>query len=147
MLTFCVNQRFHPRLPHKSHVICVVRSLPERSNVSTFRRSNAPFHLPYLLPSSVSRNSFVCHSYENCRGGYQQFPERNAPALVGVEHSSAYQKGTLMTLENSCSTISATSVLPHCRQRTPSGRRCRMAISDPDSGQTRRPSPKRSRPG
>jgi hypothetical protein len=39
-----------------------------------------------------------------------------------------------MTPENSCSTITATSVLLHCRQRTPSGRRCRMAISDPDSG-------------
>jgi hypothetical protein len=31
-------------------------------------------HLPYLLPSSVSRNPFVCHSYENGRGVYQQFP-------------------------------------------------------------------------
>ena len=39
-----------------------------------------------------------------------------------------------MTPENSCSTITATSVLLHCRQRTPSGRRCRMAVSDPDSG-------------
>src|SRR5882762_10389712 len=34
-------------------------------------------HLPYPLPSSVSRNPFVCHSYENCRGVYQQFPFRN----------------------------------------------------------------------
>src|SRR5258708_20273293 len=32
------------------------------------------FHLPYALPSSVSRIPFVCHSYENCRGVYQQFP-------------------------------------------------------------------------
>jgi len=24
-------------------------------------------HLPYTLPSSVSRNPFVCHSFENCR--------------------------------------------------------------------------------
>jgi hypothetical protein len=39
-----------------------------------------------------------------------------------------------MTPENSCSTITASSVLPHCRQRTPSGRRCRMAVSDQDSG-------------
>src|SRR5260370_4639593 len=39
-----------------------------------------------------------------------------------------------MNPENSCSTITTTSVLPHCRQRTPSGRRCRMAVSDPDSG-------------
>jgi len=39
-----------------------------------------------------------------------------------------------MIPENSCSTITATSVLPHCHQRTPSGRRCRMAVSNPDSG-------------
>src|SRR6267143_4721286 len=39
-----------------------------------------------------------------------------------------------MNPENSCSTITTTSALPHCQQRTPSGRRCRMAISDPDSG-------------
>ena len=40
-------------------------------------RPSVPFHLPYLLPSSVSRNSCVCHSYENCRGVYQQFPKWN----------------------------------------------------------------------
>jgi hypothetical protein len=39
-----------------------------------------------------------------------------------------------MTSENSCSTITAISVLPHCRQRTASVRRCRMSVSDPDSG-------------
>jgi len=32
------------------------------------------FHSPYTLPSSASRKSFACHSYENCRGVYQQFP-------------------------------------------------------------------------
>ncbi len=40
------------------------------------RTLSASFHLPYLLPSSVSRNSFVCHSCDNCRGVYQQFPFR-----------------------------------------------------------------------
>ena len=39
-----------------------------------------------------------------------------------------------MNPENSCSTITATAVMPHCQQRTASGRRCRMAVSDPDSG-------------
>jgi hypothetical protein len=39
-----------------------------------------------------------------------------------------------MNPDNSCSTLNATSDLPHCRQRSPSGRRCRMAVSDPDSG-------------
>src|SRR5213593_613562 len=31
------------------------------------------------LSFSVSRKSCVCHSYENCRGVYQQFPIWNAP--------------------------------------------------------------------
>src|SRR6266704_623207 len=31
------------------------------------------------LPSSVSRKSFACHSYENGQGVYQQFPIWNAP--------------------------------------------------------------------
>src|SRR5712664_597121 len=39
-----------------------------------------------------------------------------------------------MNPENSCSTITTTSPLPHCQQRTPSDRRCRIAVSDPDSG-------------
>ncbi len=39
-----------------------------------------------------------------------------------------------MNPDNSCSAITATPVLPHCQQRTASGRRCRMAISDTDSG-------------
>jgi hypothetical protein len=38
-----------------------------------------------------------------------------------------------MTLHNSSSTITAIP-FPHCQQRTPSGRRCRMAVSDLDSG-------------
>src|SRR5216683_1554034 len=40
-------------------------------------------HSPYTLPSSVSRNSFVCHSYENCRGVYQQFPIWFVPLSIG----------------------------------------------------------------
>jgi hypothetical protein len=44
-------------------------------NIPTCKPSNIPtFGFPYLLPSSVSRKSFACHSYENCRGVYQQFP-------------------------------------------------------------------------
>ena len=39
-------------------------------------------HLPYLLPSSVSCKSFACHSYENCRGVYQQFPFWNSPFIT-----------------------------------------------------------------
>src|SRR5260370_39506268 len=39
-------------------------------------------HLPYTLPSSVSRNPFICHSYENCRGVYQQFPFWNSSLIT-----------------------------------------------------------------
>ena len=43
--------------------------------VSLSRSTNKTiFHSPYTLPSSVSRKSFACHSYENCRRVYQQFP-------------------------------------------------------------------------
>ena len=41
-------------------------------------RPSVPFHLPYLLPSSVSRKSFVCHSYENTRGVGVFFPLWNS---------------------------------------------------------------------
>ena len=37
------------------------------------------------LSFSVSRNPFVCHSYENNRGGYQQFPKWNSPAPAGKD--------------------------------------------------------------
>jgi len=41
-------------------------------------------HLPYSLPSSVSRNSFVWHSYENCRGC--------VPTIPNVENSQCTRK-------------------------------------------------------
>ena len=47
------------------------------------------FHLPYTLPSSVSRNSFICHSYENTRGvwGYSSHFGTEQP---GASHSLRY---------------------------------------------------------
>jgi len=63
------------------------------SNVSTFG-------FPYTLPSSVSRNLFVCHSYENCRGVYQQFPfwnELDLSAPRGQSSPSALLKCLLFT--------------------------------------------------
>ena len=47
-------------------------------------------HLPYLLPSSVSCNSFICHSYENCRGLYQQFPFWNSSPNLQIEPPSQF---------------------------------------------------------
>ncbi len=58
-----VNQALEISRPTSSHALCL-----RASEVSS------AFRLPYPLPSSVSRNPFVCHSYENCRGVYQQFP-------------------------------------------------------------------------
>jgi hypothetical protein len=43
-----------------------------------------------------------------------------------------------MNPEISSSTVTLNSVLPHCQHRTASGRRCRMAVSDPDSGLCRK---------
>jgi hypothetical protein len=39
-----------------------------------------------------------------------------------------------MNSETSSSTATLNPVLPHCQHRTASGRRCRMTVSDPDSG-------------
>ena len=39
-------------------------------------------HFPYTLPFYVSRKSFICQSYENCRGGGVCFPFWNsAPSI------------------------------------------------------------------
>jgi hypothetical protein len=71
MIPWVVIDRRHHRQPRKS------RALPRLFlfNIPTCKPSNIPtFGFPYLLPSSVSRKSCACHSYENCRGVYQQFP-------------------------------------------------------------------------
>jgi hypothetical protein len=54
-------------------------------------------HLPYTLPSSVCRKSFVCHSYENCRGVYQQFPFWLAPSSAEGFTQSALHEGNDLT--------------------------------------------------
>src|SRR5260370_9169218 len=51
-------------------------------------------HLPYTLPSSVSRKSFACHSYENTRGVYPKFPVRNS--LLTTRHSPLDQRGGVL---------------------------------------------------
>lgn len=60
MIPWVVIDRRHRRQPRKS------RALPRLLlfNVPTCKPSNIPtFGFPYLLPSSASRNPFVCHSY------------------------------------------------------------------------------------
>ena len=71
MIPWVVIDRRYLRQSRKS------RALPRLFllNIPTCKPSNIPtFGFPYLLPSSVSRKSCACHSYENCRGVYQQFP-------------------------------------------------------------------------
>jgi len=63
-----------------------------RSAIFYFRFSI--FRFPYPLPSSVSRNSFVCHSYEKLPGCTPFFPKRNMPALAGTERSEPSRNGT-----------------------------------------------------
>src|SRR5437899_11935553 len=63
-------------------------------------------HLPYTLPSSVSCKPFVCHSYENCRGVYQQFPfwftpreaERNSASRASGASKRSGQSVQLLAL-------------------------------------------------
>ncbi len=58
-------------------------------------RTSAIFCFPYTLPSSVSRNSFVCHSYENCRGVYQQFPFWFTQSAVEGFTQSGLREGSI----------------------------------------------------
>src|SRR5713226_863582 len=80
---------FRISLPRSSFNISICKCavcIPDASSGP----SNIPtFGFPYLLPSSVSRNPFVCHSYENTGGVGVFFPvwdalasrRFNAPAL------------------------------------------------------------------
>src|SRR5712692_10084764 len=64
MLPFRANKQCHTRQLAKSRAFCVFRSASFTSSTS-FTSPISGF--PYPLPSSVPCNSFVCHSYENCR--------------------------------------------------------------------------------
>ena len=74
MLAWVVMNRRQPRrsAPNSSSLrtLCLCVKLSDPLPPAFPLVSN----LPYVLPSSVSRNPFVCHSYENGRGVYQQFP-------------------------------------------------------------------------
>src|SRR5258707_6621969 len=88
MLAWVVIYRRQHRLAHKPKAIRLFRS----GLIHSFPSFLTSLHhylltscFPYLLPSSVSCNSFVCHSYENCRGVYQQFPFWNSPIKSPVQ--------------------------------------------------------------
>jgi hypothetical protein len=84
MLAWVVMSRRHHAEPRKRRSI---RLFPSASFASSISFTSFISHLPYLLPSSVSRNPFPCHSYENCRGVYQQFPFWNVKADAKKELS------------------------------------------------------------
>ena len=94
-------------------------------------------HLPYTLPSSVSRKSCVCHSYapfasrtflrdENCRGVYQQFPTWNCldsangaiPQHISSLPTAHYPLPTAQYFSNSFISNTYTPPRMCCKQRT-----------------------------
>ena len=80
-----------------------------------------PSHLPYALPSSVSRKPIVCHSYENTRYVYQQFPSwhssRCLPNLI------PYSQSPIPSLLLHCSTHGTPTPRPTFSRRSPLARR------------------------
>src|SRR5712672_2878758 len=92
MLPSCMILKFHPRpfaFPRLTRHIPNARSSPLSPVLRSLRLLAAPpslcgcpvFHLPYTLPSSVSRNSFACHSYENTWGAGAFFPSWTSPTF------------------------------------------------------------------
>jgi len=131
MVAWVVIDRRHARQSRKPGAIRLFPFsflLHRGLNIWTLRRSDAPFHLPYTLPSSVSCNPFVCHSYENCRGVYQQFPFWNeltppAPTLPKSRRHSSLATYSSSFFSNSCALFCAflhpQKTQPPCLQSFP----------------------------
>ncbi|SRR6266446_7845502 len=83
MLAWVVTYRRHLR--HSTPISSSLRTQRPCVKLSDSFPPSFPFasHLPYLLPSSVSCKPFVCHSYENFRDVYQQFPFWNSHSSLG----------------------------------------------------------------
>ncbi len=72
--SICIYRRANaagPRRQGKVH--SPTSTIPPFVNCESTRKRQRS-HLPYTLPSSVSRNFFICHSYENTRGVGVFFP-------------------------------------------------------------------------
>ena len=102
MLSFRVNRTLQPRSFRKSFHLCFFRRSPShlsrRSDVSTSRRSNDPSgHTknPGTLPRLIS---FICHSYENCRGGEGFFPFWNSSRASDRVGCFLWSAGALLPL-------------------------------------------------
>src|SRR5437899_3300492 len=88
---FVTSARFFrafPAMAHRQAVLLTpsISSLRFIQGVSCAQITRETPQIPFFvfkslrtLSFSVSRKSCVCHSYENCRGVYQQFPIWNAP--------------------------------------------------------------------
>jgi hypothetical protein len=77
--------------------ILQAKSLSPSARFSTFGLVFEPSHLPYTLSSSVSSNSFACHSYENTRGVGVFFPFWNSACLATLQMSNGrYDLGYLL---------------------------------------------------
>ena len=66
----------------------IVRHTVERTVPASYSR----FHSPYTLPSSVSRKSCICHSYENTGvwGYSSRFGTRHSPPRHSPLYSSSF---------------------------------------------------------
>src|SRR6266478_2403536 len=94
MIAWIVNYRPYMRQAPQSRAS--LSSTFQPPNVPTFQLSG--FRI--FFPSSVSCNSFVCHSCENCRGGYQKFPNRNVTALAGWKFRLLPERNVQALLES-----------------------------------------------
>ena len=87
-----------------SHLLCHKEN--EQSN----------FHSPYTLPSSVSRKSFACHSYENTGGVGVFFPFWNSSnSLTTLSSSFLFIR---LRIAKSCNAL-ALIFIPNCRGPLP----------------------------
>ncbi len=89
LLTLCMLRSFQcvfqlsPLFSRFCALFCATTAMQLFSNqfvAHSFRRHGGvggpviTSKVPYIFPSSVCSKSFVCHSYENCRGVYAFFP-------------------------------------------------------------------------
>jgi hypothetical protein len=86
MCVFCIPVPV-PGLARHAVLLTPQLSLRQSQLPRYNQNKHSNFHSPYTLPSSLSCKSFACHSCENCRGVYQQFPFRDSPLATRAHES------------------------------------------------------------
>jgi hypothetical protein len=76
------------------------------------------FYALRSLPSSVSRKSFPCHSYENNRGMVQLFPQWNLPADFPSVPQPQSTRSSLAASYQLAPTFSGSLIISHQSQLT-----------------------------